>query len=283
MNSSKERPGTIPALGKCAIAILLIAGALRFVGIGFGMPHWLVNDELPLIGGALRMLELRNPIPSMNPQAMAILYYPPAVPWLYLVIWAPILAIRWAHLGFPALQVFAESLLTDLNAIWLSSRAVSALCGVATVWVVMRLASEVFQDRRAGLIAGALQATSFHHLLVDHFARVWSPAVLLFWCGLWAAWRVYAKGERRDYVFAAVAAGLGFAGNYVPVLTSIAVAVAHLARHRRLAVDRSILLYAAIVAAFIAVVLAASWHDFIRLGGYSAVLGPAVVASGSGQ
>ena len=120
-------------------------------------------------------------------------------------------------------------------------------------------------------------------LLVDHFARVWSPAVLLFWCGLWAAWRVYAKGERRDYVFAAVAAGLGFAGNYVPVLTSIAVAVAHLARHRRLAVDRSILLYAAIVAAFIAVVLAASWHDFIRLGGYSAVLGPAVVASGSGQ
>jgi hypothetical protein len=48
--------------------------------------------------------------------------------------------------------------------------------------------------------------------------------------------------------------------------------VAHLARHRRLVIDRPILLHAAIVAAFIALFFAASWQNLLRLGSYSGVV-----------
>ncbi len=252
--------------------VLIVAVLLRVVGIGYGQPFWLANDELPLVGGALRMLELRNPIPSLNPGPMNILYYPPGLPWLYLVVWSPVLALQWALSGFLPLQAFADRLLTDLTPVWLTSRLVSVIFSVATVWVVMRLTAELLKDRVAALIAGLLMATSFHHGVLGHFARVWAPTIFFFWWGLWAAWRLYEDGRERDYVWAALAAGLGFAVNYVGVLISLAVALAHLMRHRRIAIDRPILIHAAIVAIFIAIIAASSWHTFLRLMGFSGFL-----------
>src|SRR5690242_10046940 len=94
------------------VTVLLVTVLLRVVGIGYGQPFWLANDELPLVGGALRMLELRNPIPSLNPGPMSILYYPPGLPWLYLVVWSPVLLVEWILSGFVPLQMFADQLLT---------------------------------------------------------------------------------------------------------------------------------------------------------------------------
>lgn len=279
MNVTFGEPRTLAApavssmpLGMAELGVLVLAASVYSTGIGYGMPYWLVNDELPLIGGALRMLELRNPIPSLNPGPMQILYYPPGLPWLYLVIWSPILALEWIAEGFPALGAFADHVLADLGPLRLAARWLSVAFALGTVWVVMQLAWEVLRDRRASVLAGILMATSLHHVLLGHFARVWTPTVFLFWWGLWAAWRIYADGGRRDYVWAALAAGFGFAVNYVGVLVSVAVAAAHLLRHRRLVVDRTILLHAAIVAAFAAVILAVSWQNFLRLGGFSSIV-----------
>lgn len=253
-------------------AVLIFAILLRVVGIGFGQPFWLANDELALVGGAMRMLELRNPIPSLNPGPMSILYYPPGLPWLYLVVWAPILSVQWLLSGFLPLQAFADKILTDFTPIWVASRLVSAAFSVATVWVVMRITAEVLKNRASGLIAGLLLATSFHHGLMGHFARVWSPTVFFFWWGFWVGWRIYEDGRWRDYVWAATAAGIGFAVNYVGVLISLAVAVAHIARHRRIVFDRPIFIHAAIVAVLIAVFSAVYWQNILRLMGFSGLL-----------
>jgi hypothetical protein len=265
-------PAVSVPIGMAELCVLALAAAVYGTGIGYGMPYWMVNDELPLIGGALRMLELQNPIPSLNPGPMQILYYPPGLPWLYLIIWTPILAIQWIAAGFPAPQAFADHVLADLGPLWLAARWLSVAFALGTVWVVMQLTREILNDRRASVLAGVLMATSLHHALLAHFARAWPATVFFFWWGLWAAWRIYADGRRRDYVWAALAAGLGFAVNYVGVLVSIAVAAAHVLRHRRLVVDRAVLLHAAIVAAFLAVILAASWQNFLRLGGFSSIL-----------
>jgi hypothetical protein len=252
--------------------VLLVAVLLRIIGIGYGQPFWLANDELPLVGGALRMIELHNPIPSFNPGPMSILYYPPGLPWLYLVIWTPQIALQWIFFGLPPLQIFSDRLLSDLTSIWTTARLVSAAFSVATVWVVMRLTAEALKDRVAALIAGLLMATSFHHGMLGHFARVWPSTIFFFWWGLWATWRIYEQGTKRDYIWAALAAGFGFAVNFVGVLISFGAALAHIARHRRLVVDRPILVHAVIVAIFIAVVAAASWNDILRLMGFSSFL-----------
>ena len=261
--------------------VLLFAVLVHLPGLHYGLPFHLANDELPLIGGALRMIQLHNPIPSMNPGPMAILYYPPGLPWLYLVIWAPVLAAQWVLAGFPTASAFSDIVLTHLGPLWMVSRLISVAFLAGTIWVVIRLTSEMTRDRLAAVIAGALVATSFHHAILAQFARVWEPTVFFFWCGLWACWRIYKTGERSAYVWAAFAAGFGFAVNYVGVLVSLGVAAAHLLRHRRIVIDRSILLHAAIVALFLAVILAVSWPNFVRLFGVTTVASGRVSESGS--
>lgn len=274
---SEDRVDTVAGIARRSwgvpeLAVLALALALRATGIGFGLPFQLSNDELPLIGGALRMLELRQLVPSLAPGPMEILYYPPGLPYLYLVFFLPWYAMRWLAMGMPSTGIFADAILSDLSGEWLIARSLSVALSTATVWFVMRLAAAVFASRAAGLVAGVMLATSLHHAMLGHFARVWPPTVFLFCWGLWAAWRIRETGARRDYVAAAMAAGLGFAVNYIGVVVAIAAGLAHLAHHRRLVIDRAILLHAAIVAAFIAVFTALYWQNLVRLMGFSKVM-----------
>jgi 4-amino-4-deoxy-L-arabinose transferase-like glycosyltransferase len=276
-----EQNGSSIDLGVGVALVTLFTLLLHLPGLRYGLPFWLVNDELPLVGGALRMVQLHNPIPSMNPVPMEILYYPPGLPWLYLVVWTPVLGVQWALAGFPSIAEFANQLVTHLAPIWITSRLISVAFLAGTVWMVMRLSADVLRDRRAALAAGLLIATSFHHAILGQFARVWEPTAFFFWWGLWACWRIYSTGDRRAYLWAALAAGLGFAINYVGVLVSLGVALAHIARHRRIVIDRALLLHAAIVAVFIVVILASSWPNFVRLLGFSTVVSEHAPESGS--
>lgn len=264
-------------------AIFALALGLRLVGLDYGLPFWIVNDELPLVGGAMRMLELRNPIPSLAPGPMSVLYYPPGLPLFYLPFFLATLAVEWIAAGFPSQEAFVRQILSDPSGPWRVARVLTAVSGAATAVVVAKLAAEIFRDGRAGVIAGLLFACSFHHNLLGHFARVWTPTVFLFWVCMLGAWRIYATGRRRDYVLAALGAGLGFAVNYLGVLAVLAAGFAHLVRHRRLVVDRNILLLAVIVAAFIVVFIALYWQNFMRLVGYSPLLADIAQVAGRGQ
>src|ERR1041385_6730956 len=115
MEKGQDVTSKVP--GRWIACILLLAALLRVTGVDFGLPFWLANDELPLVGGAMRMIELRNPIPGMNPGPMEILYYPVGLPWLYLVVWAPVLLAKWVLSGFPGPDAFALSMLSDFTSL----------------------------------------------------------------------------------------------------------------------------------------------------------------------
>ena len=60
---------------KASLILILFTGfILRFVGITYGMPFPLVSDEEVLIGGALRMLELKTLLPLSHGHALDNLY-----------------------------------------------------------------------------------------------------------------------------------------------------------------------------------------------------------------
>ena len=184
-------------LGKAWIAVLILAAILRIVGIEHGLPFWIVNDELPLVGGTLRMIELGRLVPSLDPR-LTILYYPPGLPYLYLVLFAPVLGVWWIAGGLPNLGSFADIVLSDLKPVWLVARGASVAFSLATAWIVMRLTADVTRDRRIAVIAGLAFATSLHHVMLGHFARVWPATTFLYWLGIWASWRIYADGLRRN-------------------------------------------------------------------------------------
>lgn len=268
IQSSKSRDW---ALGYTGIVILLITALLRIAGIDHGMPFWLVNDELPLVGGALRMIELKTLVPTLEPR-LAILYYPPGLPYLYLVLFAPVIAIWWLAGGFPSALAFGDAVLSNMAPLWLVARAASVAFAVATAYVIMRLTGEVWRDRRVALLAGLVFAVSFHHGLLGHFARVWPATTFFYWLGIWASWKVLTAGSRRAYAASAIAAGAGFAVNYIGVLSAVSTGVAHLVRNRRVTLDRQIMIFASIVIGFVVIFAALHWQNFLRLMGYSAIL-----------
>src|SRR4029450_3590758 len=116
---------------------------------------------LPLIGGTLRMIELKTLIPSLEPR-LTILYYPPGLPYLYLVLFIPVLGVWWIVAGFPGAASFADLVLSDLKPLWLVARGPSVALAVATAWVIMRMTAEVTRDRRVALLAGLVYAVCLH-------------------------------------------------------------------------------------------------------------------------
>ena len=70
------------------------------MGINYGAPFPLVSDEESMIGGALRMLELRTLIPALEPEAFKILMYPPLIPYLYLMLITPFVFLLYIFSGF---------------------------------------------------------------------------------------------------------------------------------------------------------------------------------------
>ena len=59
---------------KLIYALLALCAILYFIGIWYGLPYFFVGDEPSLIGGALKMVQLKNPLPVLQPQEFKLLY-----------------------------------------------------------------------------------------------------------------------------------------------------------------------------------------------------------------
>jgi len=216
------------------IGILALALMLRLWGLGYGLPAFLIGDEPALVGGALKMAQLRTVIPALAPEAFQILYYPPLLPYVYLVLFLPTLGLQYVLLGIPGVEEFERYLVFHPEVPWLIARGLSAFMGTATVYILYRLGSESFRSQSAGLVAAALLAVDFLHVQQSHYARIWVPTVFLLYATIWAAWRIYECPTSRGYLLAGGLAGLGFGISYMGAFGLLAALAVHLWTRRRL-------------------------------------------------
>ena len=97
------------SLNKSLIFILALAFLARIVGISYGLPLWLVDDEPPFTLAALKMLQLKTLIPaSQLADFKTVLYYPPYLSYLYLPFFAALVAIKLLLYDGPS-ALFAQS------------------------------------------------------------------------------------------------------------------------------------------------------------------------------
>ena len=136
---------------------------------------------------------------------------------------------------------------TQTTVVVTASRLLSVLMGTGVVLLTFLIGERLF-DRRTGLLAAALLATSMILVNLSHFATADVPS--LFWstlCCLMAT-DVFLAGRRRSYLLAGLFAGLAAAVKYIGGLSFIAVVVAHFLAGRSDRRDR-LLLGAALAAA----------------------------------
>ncbi len=78
---------------------------------------------------------------------------------------------------------------TPDGGVLVAGRLLSLLLSTATVWLVWRLARDLFDSAAAGLIAAALLATSWYAALLGHTALGWSATGCALWLVIWRAYR----------------------------------------------------------------------------------------------
>jgi len=186
--------------------ILLSAFLVRIVGIGYGLPLWVVADEPPFTLGALQMIQLKTLLPVLHPEAFKILYYAPYLSYLYLAPFIAIVTVKYVVWHSTA-ALFINTLLTDLSPFFLTARTLSVLFGIGSIFLMYKVGESLF-SKTAGLATSLLMATSITHQGISMIARHWMPTCFFFALVLFFLTRNTLR-ENRKYLYALLAVGVG--------------------------------------------------------------------------
>jgi hypothetical protein len=216
----KSAAAAMPWLWAVA-GVVAAAVSLRWIAIGYGLPHTYNADEPHIInmavsfgGGSLRPHSLRYP--TLWPTFLAGLY------GLWFSVWSAF-GLRKSPLDFAALYGF------EPTGFYLIARSASALASLAAVFIVAR--AERDAENGARWPYGALML-AFAPALIDlaHSAKP-DMMMLLFVSGAWAcALRFQRRGARGWLYAASVLAGAGCSTQYTAAPAALLVPLAWLLR-----------------------------------------------------
>jgi 4-amino-4-deoxy-L-arabinose transferase-like glycosyltransferase len=203
--------------------VLALAAAARFWFLTAGVPHAVGIDEPQVVDRALRILHTGE----WNTHRFD---YPTLVIYLHAAV--DIVRFLWGALNgeWSSLDGFS------IAAVYAAGRAVTALAGVATVWLVWRLARDLSSPTVA-LLAAAQLAVRPMHVRESHYVLTDVPMTALTTLTLWLAVRAARLRTVAAYAWAGAAGGLAAAAKYNGGVVLVAVAATWVLHERR-AADR---------------------------------------------
>jgi 4-amino-4-deoxy-L-arabinose transferase-like glycosyltransferase len=192
------------------LAVLCLAAALRFWGLRWGLPNSLHSysyhpDEFLLLGAAGSVLA----------SGLPRFYNYPSL-YIYLVAIA---------VAFASTYGMAHGLADS----YLCARVVTALMGVAAVWLVYRSGRRLWGPAEA-LVAALILCIAPLHVQHSHFATVDVPSTLFVAACLGFGGLVLTRGSWRDYILCGAMAGLAAGTKYNVGLVVFSLIAAHLLR-----------------------------------------------------
>ena len=122
------------------------------------------------------------------------------------------------------------------------ARAASAFLGALAVALTAIAAARLFDDRRVGVLAGALLAVAFLPSHYSHFALNDAPTLAPLAAALIGIAGIYRTGRTREYVLAGLGLGVAIATKYtagILLVTLVAAAFASPVAHAGCATWRS--------------------------------------------
>jgi 4-amino-4-deoxy-L-arabinose transferase-like glycosyltransferase len=233
--------------------ILVLALAVRLLGINYGLPYVYHPDEALLVNHAVAF-----GTGDLNPHFFG---YPSLYMYILFLIYGLSYVIGWLTGVFTSTNDFARLFFNDVTLFYLPGRLIAALSGVISVGMVYLLGRRAY-NVRVGLIAAAFLTFSVLHVTFSHSVKTHVPAGLLVIVALGLAWSIYVgKDNWQRYLLAGVVAGLGASTIYQAGFVLVSVIVAHVLRWRDSSKNTpevcllSPKLLGAVIASFVAFVL----------------------------
>ena len=192
--------------------IVALAAWIRFWGIGWGLPYPYHPDE-----GSILFHALAFGTGDLNPHWFR---WPSLLMYFMFGMYGAYYLVGRAVGMFGAPVDLVRAYLADLTPFWLMGRAVSALAGVATVWVTYLFGRRAFGSA-VGVSAALFLAVMFLHVRDSHYATPDVVTTFLVALSLLLALRAGASGRARDLVASGLLAGLAASAKYPGVLALV--------------------------------------------------------------
>jgi len=199
---------------KIFFGILIFAFVVRVAGVGYGLPLWLISDEPPFVLGALKMIELKTPIPRFHTaEFSSVLYYPPYISYLLLPAFSAILAFKYFNFDGNRLS-FANYIGSDLSSFFIAARFINIMLALASIYLAYKIAKNIFKDEWAGLATAFFISTSLLHILLSIAARQWMPVSFIFLLVLYFLTHPSWSFKRR-YFLSILISGIGIGASVI--------------------------------------------------------------------
>ena len=179
--------------------MLTAAAALRFWSLGHGIPHALSVDEPEIVERALRMMRTGTLNPHFFDYGQLHIYIQLAVSIVRFIVGS--VTGAWSSLA----QAPSDSF-------YLWGRAVTALFGVATVYVVFRIGLR--WGARHALLAAALLAVMPLHVRYSHYVLTDAPLTFFVALAMLMSLRAHERPVLRAFAWAGAMVGLAAAVKY---------------------------------------------------------------------
>ncbi len=186
------------------LALALVAAAmLRFWALAQGVPFALGVDEPEVMERAVRMMKTGDFSPHFFDY-----------PSFYMYVQAAVAVVRFVFGAMRGLWGGLAQAPTEVFYVW--GRAVTAIVGTATVWVVYRAGMR--WGARTALLAAVMIGVMPLHVRESHYALTDVPATFLVMLTLLLSLRAHERATVWSFALAGAAAGLAGATKYNGVL-----------------------------------------------------------------
>ena len=228
----------VNASGLILTGIVLLALALRLIGIRFGLPAVYNPDEIAIMARALGFAK-----GDLNPHNFVY----PTFFFYALFGWIGLYFFVARLIGaVPSLHAFQTQFFVDPSDIYLAGRLLGVACGTLTVVAVYVLGRRLF-DRITGLLAALFLAVAPFHVRDSHYVKHDVPVTLLIVLAYIAIVRMLPRLSRpgleraradereprasrqsvpRDLAIASVACGTAFSTHYYSVFLALPLTLA---------------------------------------------------------
>ena len=214
--------------------IFIIAAFFRLYGINYGMPFFLVGDEYSLVGGTLKLFELKTIAPIFgNKEQFEILMYPLFIPYLYAILYLPFIFIEFAINSFQINDNFIFNLINKVDIFLMISRVSSAIISSLTVIIIFIISKNVFKNLNIAFFCSLLICFDWLSAITGHFARHWNLSTFIIWVGVLLSIKILNKPKIKYYIYTGIISGLGFGTSYIfGALAIVPVTLSHLFKYK---------------------------------------------------
>jgi 4-amino-4-deoxy-L-arabinose transferase-like glycosyltransferase len=208
--SWREHAALNPA--RLGLPLALVAAAiLRFWGLGQGVPFSVQVDEPEVLVRAVHMMKTGNLNPHFFDYPSLYMYLQGLVAVARFLVGA--MRGEWASLAQAPPEAF-----------YLWGRAVTAVLGTATVWVVYRAGTR--WGRRTALLAAVMFAAMPLHVRESHYVLTDVPSTFFVMLTLLLSLRAHERSTAWSFALAGGAAGLAAGTKYNAALAGLIPVVA---------------------------------------------------------